>query len=127
MSDDSLLTEGQQKRVRELCKTEDLLTITRDIFANPTLDGRSKEGRIIREFLKEEGLEYKTTKYKHGEAAVTRLTEQHKQFIESHFDEITAIQISKTLFGPTRSLLTNELTLCMAMTLPAQLNRYVTK
>ena len=100
MSDDSLLTEGQQKRVRELCKTEDLLTITRDIFANPTLDGRSKEGRIIREFLKEEGLEYKTTKYKHGEAAVTRLTEQHKQFIESHFDEITAIQISKTLFGP---------------------------
>ena len=99
MRDDCPLTEGQQKRVKELCKTEDLLTITREIFSNQSLDGRSKEGRIIREFLKEEGLEYKTTKYKHDNAAVTRLTEQHKQFIDSHFDELTAIQISKTLFG----------------------------
>ena len=99
MHDDSLLTEGQQERVRELCKTEDLLTITRDIFANPSLDGRSKEGRIIREFLKAEGLEYKTTKYRNDDSSVTRLTEQHKQFIEAHVEELTAIQISKTLFG----------------------------
>ena len=99
MSDDSPLTEGQQKRIRELCKTEDLLAITRDIFANPSLDGRSKEGRIIREFLQAEGLEYKTTKYRNDQSSVTRLTEQHKQFIESNVEELTAIQISKTLFG----------------------------
>tara|TARA_R110002051_G_scaffold78419_2_gene141957 strand:- start:1164 stop:2225 length:1062 start_codon:yes stop_codon:yes gene_type:complete len=99
MHDDSPLTEGQRKRARELCKTEDLLSITRDIFANPSLDGRSKEGRIIREFLNSEGLEYKTTKYKNNDSPVTRLTEQHKQFIDAHFDELTAIQISKTLFG----------------------------
>ena len=100
MLDDSPLTEGQQERVRELCKAEDLLTITRTIFSNPSLDGRSKEGRIIREFLQAEGLEYKTTKYRNDQSSVTRLTEQHKQFIEAHVEELTAIQISKTLFGP---------------------------
>lgn len=76
------LTNDQKQTVREKFKsTPDLKLLTQLVFDNPTLDGRSKEGRAIRKFLKNESLVYSTTQIEPAASVV--LTPQQKEFLMS--------------------------------------------
>ena len=58
-----VLTEGQKKIILESFKKDaNILNITKIVFEDSTLDGRSKEGRAVTKFLATNGLKTKTTK-----------------------------------------------------------------
>ncbi|MHA1941446.1 MAG: hypothetical protein ACW97P_06940, partial [Candidatus Hodarchaeales archaeon] len=85
------LTDEQKRKAKNLTLTGDsLIEVTRKVFENEELDGRCKEGRAIRKFLQSENIQYRTTKHESGPEAVKKLSEQHIQFIEDNFKEMTA-------------------------------------
>jgi len=58
-----VLTEEQKKIILEsFKKNANILNITKIVFEDSTLDGRSKEGRAVTKFLATNGLKTKTTK-----------------------------------------------------------------
>tara|TARA_R110000822_G_scaffold110654_6_gene241000 strand:+ start:25728 stop:26777 length:1050 start_codon:yes stop_codon:yes gene_type:complete len=95
-----MLTKEQEKKAVELAgENKELMEITRDIFEDQSLDGRCRQGRDVREFLQKQGLKYKTTKKERASNYISKLKEQDLQFIQEHFDEMTAVQMAKVLFG----------------------------
>ena len=85
-------------------KIPDLIEFTRKVFDDDTLDGRTKQGKAVREYLVNCGYKYNTTKKK--KAKRIRLTEEQKEFIEtSAQDEMNAFQIAcrKIFIGITRA------------------------
>lgn len=93
------LTEEQKNEVKRLFKDHpDLKYLTATIFKNEKLDGRSKEGKAIRQFLIDEGLEYKTSEIPKVEAV--ELTEENKKFLLS--DQVgigcKPIELTRILF-----------------------------
>ena len=92
------LSEEQKDFIREHFKeTPDLLELTRKLFDNPDIDGRSREGRAVREFLAEAGLEYKT-KAKEKMPDII-LNEQQTDFIKAQAQNgLSAFQIAEILF-----------------------------
>ena len=58
-----ILTDLQKQLVIDTYKsTSDLNEITRRVFDNNSIDGRSKEGRLIRQFMIENKLKFKTAR-----------------------------------------------------------------
>lgn len=75
----------------------DLIELTRAVFKDGTIDGRSKQGRAVREYLASKEIKYKTTK--HEEVKPIVLTEEQKQFIEQYSqDGMSSYQIAQLLF-----------------------------
>lgn len=90
------LTEEQKAEVAEIYKsTPDLIVITRKVFKNEELDGRSKEGRAVRQFLTTAGLKYRTTDLTTTDLI---LTEDQKKFILQNAESMTAFEMAKVLF-----------------------------
>ena len=57
------LSEDQKNKILEIFENNpNILNITKIIFEDDSLDGRSKEGRAVTKFLAENGLKAKTTK-----------------------------------------------------------------
>jgi hypothetical protein len=57
------LTEDQKNMILEIFeKDPNILNITKIVFKDESLDGRSKEGRAVTKFLATNGLKAKTTK-----------------------------------------------------------------
>ena len=57
------LTSEQEDFLKEESKsTTDLNHLTKRCFDDDSLDGRSKQGRLVRAFLIEQGISFKTTK-----------------------------------------------------------------
>jgi hypothetical protein len=74
------LTEEQKKFIREnYSKIPDLNELTRNCFNNPELDGRKKEGRLVRQFLIDNNFQYSTTKKAKGDEV--ELSDSQKEFI----------------------------------------------
>ena len=92
------LSEEQKQIIRENFKeTPDLLELTRLVFQNDSIDGRSREGRAVREFLSEEKLEYQTRFREKVEDI--ELTEQQVEFIKVQAQNgLSAFQIAEILF-----------------------------
>ena len=92
------LSEEQKQVIRENFKeTPDLLELTRLVFQNDSIDGRSREGRAVREFLSEEKLEYQTRFREKVEDI--ELTEQQVEFIKAQAQNgLSAFQIAEILF-----------------------------
>jgi predicted GIY-YIG superfamily endonuclease len=91
------LSEEQKENIRNLYNEfPDLILITKKVFNNDQLDGRSKEGRAVREFLFKSGLKYKTTK-REIEKEI-KLSEEQKLFIDQNSKNMTAFQMAKILF-----------------------------
>ena len=92
------LTEDQKNFIKENHSgIPDLIELTRAVFQNPDVDGRSKEGRAVRKFCVEEGIDFKTTK--HEKAKQVRLSEEHKEFsLEYARDGMNPYQIASLLF-----------------------------
>ena len=77
-------------------ESPDLILITKKVFNDETLDGRSAQGRAVRKFLIEQGLKYRTTKIEAEKDVI--LTEHHKNFILQNCGNMTAFQMAKILF-----------------------------
>lgn len=103
------LTKTQEKAIIELYKINPNINhLTQKVFNSKKLDGRSKEGRAIRQFLAENGLQYKTTKReKRGEIY---LKDEQKAFIRENFENMRAMEMAKVIFPKARieSPLTKE-------------------
>ena len=57
------LTPDQEKFIRDnYAKMSDLNELTRNCYNDPSLDGRTKEGRLVRKFLIDNKFQYSTTK-----------------------------------------------------------------
>ena len=92
------LTKSQKEFLREnVIKTPDLLELTRLCFEDSSLDGRSKQGRAIRKFLAEEGLDYSTTGRVSQEAI--DFTQKQIDFILTNAqDGVSSLEIAKIIF-----------------------------
>lgn len=92
------LSEEQKQFIRDNFKTNpNLLDLTREVFEDPFIDGRSKEGRAVREFLAEESLDYKTTK--RDKVPDIELTDEQIDFVKAQAqNNLSAYQIAEILF-----------------------------
>ena len=92
------LTEKQEKFIAENFKEiQDLNLLTQKAFEDESLDGRSKEGRAVRKFMIDKGLNYKTTVKKKKEKI--KFTEQQEEFIlDKAKDGLSSLAIAKLLF-----------------------------
>lgn len=103
MSKDAIqfeLSEDNKKDIlEEFEKNPDIMTITRKVFEDETLDGRSFQGRAVKKFLSTQGKQYKTCidipKGKNLE-----LTDEQKQLLLSDNIEsgISALDAAKLCF-----------------------------
>ena len=92
------LTDDQKDFIRANFKDNpNLNKLTQMTFMNEELDGRTKEGRAVREFLAEENLTYETTAWNKVEDI--KLNDLQKTFIMSQAENgLSAFQISEILF-----------------------------
>jgi len=92
------LSEENKKFIDEnFQRIPDLIELTRATFKDGTIDGRSKQGRAVREYLASKEIKYKTTK--HEEVKPIVLTEDQKNFIEQYSqDGMSSYQIAQLLF-----------------------------
>jgi len=92
------LTEEQKEFIRNNYNIiSDLIELTRRTFDDDSLDGRTKEGRAVRQYLVSNDLEYSTTKKEKREEI--EFTEEQQQFIIQYAkEEMSAYEISKILF-----------------------------
>ena len=103
VENDVILTTEQKAEVHRLYNVSpDLILITKKIFDNEELDGRSKEGRAVRKFLIDQGLKYRTTKKETAEEVI--LLDHHQSFIKKNCMEMSAFQIAKVLFPESNVL-----------------------
>ena len=91
------LTEEQKQWLRENYKNNpSLIELTRQLFMDESLDGRTKAGRAVRKFLAEAGVKYQTTQ---KEIHIVELSQQQKEFVVQYAqDGMTAFQIASLLF-----------------------------
>ena len=92
------LTKEQEVFIKDnYNKISDLIELTRQAFKDDSLDGRTKEGRAVREFLVNNNLNYNTTKKEKRDDI--EFTEEQEQFIIQYSkEEMSAYEISKILF-----------------------------
>ncbi len=98
MKDAIKLTEDHKKFIEEnknrLC---DLGEMTRAVFMDESLDGRTQQGRAVREYLIKIGQKFDTTKA--APAKEVNLSDQHIEFITEYANNGTnAYQIAKLIF-----------------------------
>ena len=75
-----------------------IINITKKVFKDDSLDGRSKEGRAVSKFLAENGLRAKTTKRPKSED-VTLTEEQVEKVLEMEGEGFNTSQIADVLFN----------------------------
>lgn len=75
----------------------DLIELTRRVFNDDSLDGRTKEGRAVRDFLAKHKIDYKTTQKEKRESI--EFSQEQKEFMIQYAKEgMSAYEISKILF-----------------------------
>lgn len=78
-------------------KIPDLIELTRAVFKDGTIDGRSKEGRAVRKYLVDNNVKYKTTEKQKVKPII--LTDEQKEFIVRYSDDgMSSFQIAQVLF-----------------------------
>ena len=92
------LNEDQKQFLRDnFSTTPNLSELTKKLFNDDKLDGRTKEGRAVRAFLAEEELEYVTTAWEKVEDI--QLSDEQILFIKAQAQNgLSAFQISEILF-----------------------------
>ena len=93
------LTEEQQQFISENCeRVSDLTELTRATFGRDNLDGRTKEGRAVRAYLVEMGIDYET-KHVYPKEDID-LTQEQKEFaINSVGEGLDCTQIAALIFS----------------------------
>ena len=92
------LNDEQKQFLKDNFKeTPNLSDLTRSLFGDESLDGRTKEGRAVREFLAEASLKYETTKW--DKVDDIDLTDEQVEFAKAQAKNgLSAFQISELLF-----------------------------
>lgn len=91
------LTTEQKTYILANASTKSLLELTREIFGNPNLDGRSFEGRAVKVFLAGEQLPIKTTA--HVGTGKIVLTDAQKKQIEDLAHSMTSLEVARLVFN----------------------------
>jgi hypothetical protein len=93
------LTNEQKKFIDDnFHEIPDLIALTRATFKDGTIDGRSKQGRSVREYLASKDIKYKTTKKKESKPIL--LTVEQKEFIQQYSkDGMSSYQIAQLIFS----------------------------
>ena len=99
MSQQLELTEDQKTFIREnALKVSDLSRLTREVFMNDGLDGRTKEGRAVRAYLASEEIEYSTRHISKKEDVV--LTPEQKDFVRNNCaPDVGSLALAKLVFS----------------------------
>jgi len=92
------LTDEQKQFIDDnFQRIPDLIELTRAVFKDGTIDGRSREGRAVRKYLADSNVKYKTTQKK--KAKPIALTEDHKEFIVKYSEDgMSSFHIAQLLF-----------------------------
>lgn len=92
------LTDEQKEFIKNnFNNIPDLIELTRRVFNDDSLDGRTKEGRAVRDFLAKHKINYKTTQKEKRENI--EFHQEQKEFMVQYAKEgMTAYEISKILF-----------------------------
>lgn len=97
------ISKDQEKIILENAeKISDLTELTKLVFPEKDkIDGRSKEGRVVREFLVKNKINYETKHVYPKEDVV--LSEDQKEFIKNNMTEgVTCMQICQLLYPDER-------------------------
>jgi phage gpG-like protein len=98
------LTEDQKQLIRDQAPVvNDLTQLTRLVFPEDgNIDGRSKQGRLVRAFLADQEIEYETKHIYPKEDII--LTQEQKEFIsQSCLDGMSCNQITSILYPELRN------------------------
>lgn len=96
------LTEIQTKFLLDNCKKiQDLNILTKKCFDDEGLDGRSKQGRLVRKFLIENEIDFKTA-FKPKQEQIKFTKEQKEFIIIQAKDSLSSLEIAKLLFPDKR-------------------------
>lgn len=92
------LTEEQKQYIKNnMSKISNLNELTQKCFRDNDLDGRTKEGRSVREYLIENNIDYKTTRRKPQDKI--ELSDSQKDFIIQQAEEgLSSLEIAKLIF-----------------------------
>ena len=102
------LTEDQKNNILEIFQEDaNILNITKIIFEDDSLDGRSKEGRAVTKFLAENGLKAKTTKREKAED-VSLNQNQIEKIKELKQDKLNTSEIADIIFQTKITRLSKE-------------------
>jgi hypothetical protein len=100
---EAVLYDEQKQRIRDclaLNPDATLTEITSYAYNDDKIDSRSKEGRLVKQFLLDNKIEYKNKSVIQRERI--SLTEEQKEFIKNHYKEQNYIDLAKTLFNNER-------------------------
>lgn len=102
------LTSEQKEFAMEMFQDDpNIINITKKVFEDESLDGRSKEGRAVSKFLAENGLRAQTTKRPKSDD-VTLSEEQIDKVLEMEGEGFNTSQIADVLFNKEVKRLSNE-------------------
>lgn len=101
--EDVKLTPAQEQQIVDFwngrpTNPPSIAEITELIFG-PGKDGRSAEGRCIKQFLLSKQLKAKTTGERENKTQKIELSEAHKQYIASNAQSMKALEMAKTIFS----------------------------
>lgn len=102
------LTEEQKELALNMFNDDpNIINITKKVFEDDSLDGRSKEGRAVSKFLAENGLKAQTTKRPKSDD-VTLSEDQIDKVLEMEVEGFNTSQIADVLFNKEVKRLSNE-------------------
>jgi len=102
------LSDDQKESILNIFKENpNIIEITKKVFNDHKLDGRSKEGRAVSKFLAENGLKAKTTKRAKSEN-INLSQDQIDEILEMCEDGMNTSQIADLLFDKEVKRLSNE-------------------
>ena len=102
------LSEDQKNKILEIFENNpNILNITKIIFEDDSLDGRSKEGRAVTKFLAENGLKAKTTK-REKIKEISLSQEQLEKIEELKQDKLNTSEIADIIFQTKVTRLSKE-------------------
>lgn len=90
------LTEEQEAYIIENSKKMDLKELTQKTFGNSEINGNSKEGRVILQYLKDNNLDYKTSAWQKIDDI--NLSEEEKLFIRKNCSHLNSVEIARILW-----------------------------
>ncbi|MBN86823.1 MAG: hypothetical protein CL885_04800 [Dehalococcoidia bacterium] len=93
------LTEDQKGFIdKNIDSITDLAQLTKEVFMNDDLDGRSREGRAVRAYLSSKEIEYSTRHVSKKEDIV--LTAEQEEFIRENCSSgVSSLQLAKLVFS----------------------------
>jgi hypothetical protein len=100
---EAVLYDEQKQRIRDcisLNPDATLTEITSYAYNDEKIDSRSKEGRLVKQFLLDNKIEYKNKSVTQRERV--NLTEEQKEFIKNNYKGQNYVDLAKTLFSNDR-------------------------